>query len=409
MRRIIMALLIALLLRSAPAAAGGGEAGDWELGPYVGYGWLDHYGLFEPKNHILYGGRVGFFFTPRWSLEPSVQRISTKTDLDPSLPLQNEKADLTAYRLNLLYNFRPTQTFRPFLTGGVGCEHFDVHSFGKSEDRGWNAGGGFRWFWRRGLAFRLDERFVSTKVGAGLNETQSNFESTAGLGLVFGGGKTPIPDIDSDGDGVLDKADRCPYTPSHAKVDAYGCPYDTDGDGVLDGIDRCPDTQHGCEVDAFGCPLDSDHDGVCDGLDQCADTPRDKKVDEKGCPLAEAKAPPLFVEKKVVVLEGVEFANDRAVLRPASLTTLDRVAASLRDWPDVKVEVQGHTSEPGTWAYNLELSQRRAEAVRAYLVTKGVAGYRLAAKGYGKSRMIAPNNTQEGQQRNRRVELHEIE
>ena len=409
MRKLIMALVAVLLLRAVPALAGGGEAGDFEIGPYAGYGWLDNYGVFHPKDDMLYGGRLGYFISPRWSVEASGQRLHTKTQLDPALPLQNGDADLTAYRLNMLYNFRPLQVLRPFLTVGVGCECFDVHEFGKSNDTGWNAGGGLRWFMTPHFDVRMDGRFVRTSVTNGLNENENNIEATLGLGLVFGGGRGPLPDIDSDGDGVFDRQDRCPYTPRGAKVDAYGCPFDSDGDGVLDGIDRCPDTKRGCTVDAYGCPKDSDHDGVCDGLDQCPDTPRDKKVDEKGCPVAVPKAPPLFVEKKAVILEGVEFDNDKATLRPASLTTLDRVAESLQDWPDFNVEIQGHTSEPGTWAYNLELSQRRAEAVRAYLVSKGVSGHRLVAKGYGKSRMIAKNNTPEGQQKNRRVELHEIE
>ena len=409
MRRIIVALVVALLLRSVPAMAGGGETGDWELGIYGGYGWLDNYGVFHPKDHMLYGGRVGFFLTSRWSLELSAQRIATKTDLDPSLPIPNVDAKLTAKRINLLYNFRPTETLRPFVTVGVGCECFDVNPYGKSDDLGWNAGAGIRWFMTPNLGFRMEGRTVNTKVGNGLNETQNNIEGTLGLDLVFGGGHSPIPNVDSDGDGVPDRDDRCPYTPRGVKVDGYGCPFDTDKDGVLDGLDRCPDTEHGCKVDVYGCPIDSDHDGVCDGLDQCLDTPTDKKVDAKGCPVAVPKAPPLFVEKKAIILEGVEFDNDRATLRSASLSTLNRVAESLRDWPDVKVEIQGHTSGPGSWAYNLALSQRRAESVRAYLVSKGVEGYRLVAKGYGKSRMIAGNSTAEGQQRNRRVELHEIE
>jgi OmpA-OmpF porin, OOP family len=117
---------------------------------------------------------------------------------------------------------------------------------------------------------------------------------------------------------------------------------------------------------------------------------------------------PLFVEKRPLILEGVEFDNDRATLRPESMTTLDQVAASLRNWPDVNVEIQGHTSEPGTPAHNMFLSQRRAEAVRAYFVSEGIDGGRLVANGYGETRFIAKNSTAAGQQENRRVELHEI-
>ncbi len=117
---------------------------------------------------------------------------------------------------------------------------------------------------------------------------------------------------------------------------------------------------------------------------------------------------PLFAERKPLILEGVEFDIDKATLRPESRTTLDQVAASLRNWPDVMVEIQGYTSEPGTAIHNMALSQRRAEAVRAYFVSEGIDGARLVANGYGETRFIADNSTAEGRQENRRVELHEI-
>ena len=89
-------------------------------------------------------------------------------------------------------------------------------------------------------------------------------------------------------------------------------------------------------------------------------------------------------------------------------TVLDQVATSLKNWPDVNVEIQGHTSEPGTALHNMELSQRRAAAVMAYFVAEGIDASRLVAKGYGQTRFIADNDTPEGRQENRRVELHEI-
>jgi outer membrane protein OmpA-like peptidoglycan-associated protein len=116
----------------------------------------------------------------------------------------------------------------------------------------------------------------------------------------------------------------------------------------------------------------------------------------------------LFVENKPLILTGVEFDIDKATLRPESRTTLDQVATSLKNWPDVMVEIQGHTSEPGTAMHNMELSQRRAAAVMAYFVAEGIDASRLVANGYGQTRFIADNDTPEGRQENRRVELHEI-
>jgi OOP family OmpA-OmpF porin len=213
---------------------------------------------------------------------------------------------------------------------------------------------------------------------------------------------------DNDGDGVPDGKDKCPDTPKGATVDATGCPKDTDGDGVLDGIDKCPDTPKGATVDATGCPKDTDGDGVLDGIDKCPDTPKGEKVDAVGCPLP--KSAPLFTpEKKTLVLEGVNFEYDSATLTPGSLAVLDTVAASLKDWPEVRVEIGGHTDSRGSDAYNEKLSEKRAASVLEYLASKGIDAARMAAKGYGESKPIADNATDEGRAKNRRVELSRLD
>ncbi len=238
--------------------------------------------------------------------------------------------------------------------------------------------------------------------------------------------------LDTDADGVIDCQDKCPDTPTGCKVDSSGCPTDADGDGVCDGLDTCESTVRGCAVDATGCPKDSDGDGICDGLDKCDGTAKGCTVDATGCPkdtdgdkvcdgLDKCPGTPagqavdsvgcqaLFApEKPTLILEGVTFENDSAQLKPESAATLDSVAASLVASPDVRVEVQGHTDSTGSDAYNLKLSQRRAEAVRDYLVSKGVPAARLEAKGYGESQPIAKNDTGEGRARNRRVELKKL-
>jgi outer membrane protein OmpA-like peptidoglycan-associated protein len=105
------------------------------------------------------------------------------------------------------------------------------------------------------------------------------------------------------------------------------------------------------------------------------------------------------------VLEGFNFDNDKATLHPEALATLDRAAVALKEWGDVKVEIAGYTDSRSTNQHNMKLSQRRAEAVRDYLISKGVDADRLTAKGYGDSRPIADNDTEEGRLKNRRVEL----
>ena len=237
--------------------------------------------------------------------------------------------------------------------------------------------------------------------------------------------KPKVVDKDSDGDGVVDSKDKCPNTQTGRKVNADGCELDSDGDGVVDGQDRCPNTPAGRKVNAQGCELDSDGDGVVDALDKCPNTPAGQKVGANGCELdgdgdgvvdSQDKCPTVYAKTadgcpvpvaapQKLVLEGVNFDNDQATLKTDAMAILDQAAANLKTWGDTKVEVAGHTDSQSSDAYNMSLSQRRADAVRSYLVGKGVAADRLTAKGYGESSPVASNDTEEGRYKNRRVEL----
>ncbi len=211
---------------------------------------------------------------------------------------------------------------------------------------------------------------------------------------------------DSDGDGVWDGIDKCPSTPKGAIVGKDGCPKDSDGDGVWDGIDKCPDTPKGAIVGKDGCPKDADGDGVWDGIDKCPETAKGVPVNPDGCP----KAAQLFEEgKKKLILEGVIFEINSAKLTLNAQQILDGVAKSLADWPEVRVEIAGHTDSTGSDTHNQGLSERRANSVRDYLMSKGVSGQRMVAKGYGESKPIADNNTKDGRTKNRRVVLNKLD
>ncbi len=203
--------------------------------------------------------------------------------------------------------------------------------------------------------------------------------------------------IDSDDDGVPDAIDQCPNTPAGAKVDARGCELDSDHDGVVDRLDQCPDTVAGAKVDARGCELDSDGDGIVDRLDQCPNTPAGVRVDATGCPLP-----------KTLKLEGVRFDNDSDVLRHESDVILDEATATLKRYPEFKVEVAGYTDSRGGSAHNLDLSSRRAKAVMDYFIAHGIAADRLSAKGYGEANPVANNYLEEGRMKNRRVDLRPL-
>ena len=211
--------------------------------------------------------------------------------------------------------------------------------------------------------------------------------------------------LDTDGDGVPDYLDKCPGTPEGVAVDAAGCPIDSDGDGVPDYLDKCPGTPRGIKVDAQGCPLDSDGDGVPDSLDKCPGTPRGVPVDKTGCPIKgiEVMGDEWMVRGKVL------FALNKATIRPEAAEVLLKVAGFLKKNPQYAVEIQGNTDNTGAMAWNMQLSQMRADAVKAYLVSNGVAGGMLTTKAFGPNEPIAPNNTAEGRAKNRRVDFKPTE
>lgn len=207
---------------------------------------------------------------------------------------------------------------------------------------------------------------------------------------------------DSDADGVPDNLDKCPNTPPGMKVDATGCELDTDKDGVPDSIDKCPNTPPGEKVDAMGCPIpkDSDGDGVVDSLDKCPGTPVGERVDAIGCP-------PLFTGvARTLVLEGVIFETNSTALTAGARGALDRVAISLVAHAGIQVEVAGYTDNRGSAAANLRLSRARADAVRSYLIERGVSPEQITSRGYGADDPVDTNVTAVGRSRNRRVELH---
>ncbi|MDP9142025.1 MAG: OmpA family protein [Pseudomonadota bacterium] len=225
-------------------------------------------------------------------------------------------------------------------------------------------------------------------------------------------------ELDSDGDGVPDSRDQCPNTPRGAIVNAAGCPSDSDGDGIPDGLDRCPDTPKGIAVGPDGCPLDSDGDGIPDYLDECPKSPPGVKVLPNGCALTgdcrrprpgeQVDAQGCAVDKNFI-LKGVKFEFDSDRLTAEAKLILNDVAETLKAYPNVSVELEGHTDGIGSDAYNLGLSERRANSVETYLEGRSVVGSRMTPVGYGESRPIASNDSEEGREENRRVELKVVE
>lgn len=205
--------------------------------------------------------------------------------------------------------------------------------------------------------------------------------------------------IDSDGDGIADIYDLCPNTPDSIEVDAHGCPVDSDGDGVADYLDKCPDTPDEAQVDTSGCPVDTDGDGIPDYLDKC---PTVKGSDKNnGCPVISAKNKAVL--KKAV--HGIQFETNNAVIKSSSYPILNKVVAMMKKNPSYKLHISGHTDNVGKPAQNLKLSKERAAAVVKYLTKKGIKSSRLRSDGFGGTKPVASNKTEKGKALNRRVDF----
>ena len=211
--------------------------------------------------------------------------------------------------------------------------------------------------------------------------------------------------LDSDVDGVADYLDKCSGTPQGVAVDMKGCPLDSDGDGVADYLDKCPGTFQGVAVDTNGCALDTDGDGVSNVMDACPDTPRGEAVDVRGCPIPKATQSAKVTETGTWLYEDIQFDSGSANIKSGSYPVLAEITTVLKQNPNLKVEIQGHTDSAGSLALNNKLSGDRANAVMKHLTQQGVNPDQLTAAGYGPSQPIASNATPEGRARNRRVEL----
>lgn len=268
---------------------------------------------------------------------------------------------------------------------------------------------------------------------------------TADKCLGAAAGKYPDPTrpgcpADRDGDGVPDENDLCPDVPAGAKGDPArpGCPADADHDGVPDDLDQCPEVASGKYPDAtrLGCPADRDGDGVIDEKDACIDVAAGKAPDPKrpGCPAdADGDSIPDAVDAcpdkpgapdpdpkkngcpglvkiengQIIIVEQVYFATGKEVILPRSFPVLQAVVHAVKALPPGRtVLIEGHTDDRGDAKKNVELSKHRAEAVKKWLVAKGLSAAQLDAEGFGPARPIAPNSTEAGRSKNRRVEFH---
>jgi OOP family OmpA-OmpF porin len=456
--RLPLALAIAgaFLVQTAIADPVGSH---FEITPLGGATLFDgdlHVGGYPLQDAPYLGGRLGYQIHPLFAIEAAGGFTPThESDPSPTKPSVNFYHGSG----NLVFTPWSGLFGGPFLFAGGGTSRIEGKNKGGIE-----VGGGLRYWVTDRIGLRLETRQIYYKFEEPGSGSHKINHVIVGAGLVFALGAKAR---DTDHDGVPDRKDMCPETPIGATVDAQGCPKDSDGDGVLDGLDQCANTPHGCTVDKNGCPLDADGDGVCDGLDQCADTPKGATVDAQGCPhdsdgdgvwdgldqcpdtpkgatvdaqgcphdsdgdgvwdgldqcpgtgaglRVDAHGCPIEVIEKetelldtgMIRLQNVHFESGKAELQPDSYAALDVVGQVLKSWPELQIEIGGHTDSRGSEAANQRLSEARAKAVLDYLTGKfpELKPEQFKVRGYGESRPVVPNNNELNMAKNRRVEF----
>ena len=225
----------------------------------------------------------------------------------------------------------------------------------------------------------------------GIQDSKDDCPNTAGLAEFNG-----CPD--SDGDGVMDKDDKCPDTAGLKAL--MGCP-DADGDGVADGDDNCPNEAGPAANN--GCPWpDTDGDGVLDKDDKCPNEAGD--VANNGCPIIEPSAE--VVKSLNTYARDILFDTGKSSFKKETDEVLEAMVVIFKEYPRANFTIEGHTDSVGSKATNQKLSERRANAVRDYLIANGIDANRLTAAGYGEDKPIASNATRAGRAENRRVEVN---
>ena len=395
------------------------------------------------RNSALFGARIGYFFNDMFGVEGEIGVIPTE-----ARQLVFDVWAL-AYRAQVVAQFRankPENKLIPFVLGGIGAmsvAHSDnTNVIAKDTDAELYIGAGVKYKVDNGWGVRGDVRmlFPPDSTGPGftfdyevLLSVYKEFgrkepvkaappapKDTDGDGITDDQDKCPTvaedkdgfedadgcPDLDNDKDGILDADDKCPN--EAGPKENNGCPdTDKDKDGIVDRLDKCPDQPGPAENG--GCPdTDKDGDGIVDRLDKCPDQPETVNgyQDEDGCP----DEVPAAIKKFTGVIKGINFKTGSAEILHSSDKTLDDTVKTLTEFADLKMEIGGHTDDvkPGKkakFATNVELSQARADSVKAYFVSKGVADARLTAKGYGESVPLVPNKNEAGRAKNRRVEF----
>ncbi|MEY2924156.1 MAG: hypothetical protein RLZZ337_704 [Bacteroidota bacterium] len=412
MNRHLLTFLVALFLLSPFANA---QSYNKKYGFEINGGLREYHGdlgsalyLQQAPNYQAAGIAFGMYINPSFdaNIYGAVGDLGfykpTYDEVAAASYRQGFRAHITELNLGVTFKFAngniisEDARFKPFLRAGLGgiqaISLLSHNKVGYSRSRTWyssnvNGGVGVKIGLTDALDLVISEQYnysfddnydgaPFTLAGAILNDAEEgnkplhDIYAYHNIGIVFNFGSTGNSGYkikDSDGDGVSDKFDLCPKTPAGYQVDDDGCPLDDDKDGVINEEDKCPKL---AGLPEFG-----------------------------GCPELKADLIDLFN----AAAKGIYFETAQDVIKTESFVILDSLVTILNANPNLRVQIEGHTDNQGDADANIDLSQKRANALKRYLVEKGIGTARLTPVGYGETKPIADNETPEGRALNRRV------
>ncbi|TDT46146.1 thrombospondin type 3 repeat-containing protein [Maribacter spongiicola] len=444
MKHLSKLLAVALLVVGINSIQAQDENNPWQV--QFGVNAIDVY----PTSDVSSFGNEFFNVNDHWNILPSISYVGVSKSIGDGFSVgargslnkiskigDTSVDDLSHYAIDgtIKYDLIKKQTvLDPFVEIGGGYTWVDEIGAGTV-----NGGLGLNIWFTENLGLTLQSTYKHAFEDYGV----THFQHLAGISVKFGGTDTDgdgiydkddaCPEVagleafngcpDSDGDGIEDSKDACPNEAGSKEMN--GCP-DADGDGVADKDDACPneaglpalagcpdadgdgvaDKDDACPSEAGpaenkGCPwADKDGDGVLDKDDQCPDVAG--TVANAGCPEVTEEVQKQLNDYARTIL----FDTGKSSIKAESTSVMVDIITILKEYPNAKFTVEGHTDSVGSEKLNQSLSESRALSVKEFLVDKGIEEFRLSAVGYGESKPMATNNTRAGRAQNRRVEIN---
>lgn len=368
------------------------QTSDRKFSAGIHTGLIDYYGDLNKQwfDHRAYRGHVGLSLM--YSLNPwlnigvsgnygrfgyHVNAVSSKDLTGLSAKMLQANAQLRLKFNNGVW-LEENSKLQPFLFIGTGFSDYREDKLFRGqqlvvEGSDWtgNAGAGLSYMITDffGVNYTLNYALTNHDKRDGISSGGNDQFMQHSIGVIFNFPAKKVEFIDSDGDGVADSKDECSDTPFIAAVDGKGCPEDSDKDGIADYADACPD------VYGIGS--------------------------NRGCPAIEKETHDILSH----AVHGVQFETGKDILLESSYANLDEVAQIMKDHPEYKLKINGHTDNVGDPESNMILSQARAASVMRYLEAQKIETSRMIATGFGETQPVETNETEEGRAANRRVDF----